>query len=51
MRRAQIFIGLCVVCLLATTAYAWFTTRRTAQQQAVIWIDRERVQGSGFRVQ
>ena len=36
MRRAQIFIGLCVVCLLATTAYAWFTTRRSAQQQAAV---------------
>jgi len=33
MRRAQLFVALCVVCLLATTAYAWFTARRTAQQQ------------------
>jgi hypothetical protein len=33
MRRARLFIALCAVCLLATTGYALFASRRGQQQQ------------------
>jgi hypothetical protein len=36
MRRAQLFIGLCALCLIATTAYAWFASRRSTQQQQAL---------------
>ncbi len=40
MKRAWLFIALCVVCLVGTTAYAWFSSQRSAQrQQAVVAAD------------